>query len=101
MNKDCQLIFEAYRGLEPKFKIGDWVRVCDVDVEYALDDKKYIGSVGKIIKAHMWPKARPTYGVESPKYKNSMHTWYQEELELFPINVKDEDKQTASDLLDI
>lgn len=100
MNKDCQLIFEAYRG-SPKFKVGDWVRVCNVDKEYIFDDKEWLGSVGKIIKIVEWPNGRPTYNVESPKYENSMHIWYQEELESFNINVKDEDKPTAADLLDI
>jgi hypothetical protein len=112
MNKDSRQIYRLYVentedvGEIPRFKVGDYVKV----VNPIIGDQLYlIGQIGKIkqIRPRETGFSSWTYMVEflKPNINKDIHTnidvWKGRELELFDINVNDEDKPEAADLLSI
>ena len=106
MTKDSKQIYQLYKESTesekplPKFKVGDLVKIKQVILN---KQKHLIGTIKKIERITPAPeltKSDPfTYWLDfNDPYSRA---WKSSELELFDLKVKQEDKQTAMDLLDI
>lgn len=125
MNRDCQLIFEVYKKvnpneyrfpIKPKFNIGDTVAVkywkCSkyVGVDNFVKDNwefiEYKNLIGKVIEIKSYQVSRPIYYyeilIEDKRFPEILgQTFIFAGYELRKTKLTIQDTQTWSDLLDI
>ena len=94
-------VTDQSQGQPNKFEVGEFVKVININSLSEEDAKKYIGTISRIVDVVSVTKGQYERGFNAIYHLETGTTFFEDELEAFNLNVKPEDKQTASDLLDV